>query len=122
MTFLLANGRANGVCLCDAFAEDRGNLYGGQRLGEVLVCNQRMTESEKAKIDALLMAKWKGGPGAVRDAEKVTVAADKTLTLKYQQLMVSDRMDVRHGSCGRGWPCRNRGFFRALWGRCAFVA
>ena len=81
-----------GRCRCNAFAAERGNLYGGQRLGEVIVCDRQLSSDETARIDALLMAKWKGGAGAERTAGTVSVAADRKLTLKYQRLTIADSL------------------------------
>ena len=83
-----------GRCRCNAFARERGNLYGGQRLGEVIVCNRQLKPEETARIDALLMAKWKDGVGVERRANAVSVAADKKLTLKYQRLAVANALTL----------------------------
>lgn len=83
-----------GRCRCDAFATERNNLYGGQRLGEVIVVDRKLSAEETARIDALLMAKWKDGAGAERTADTVSVAAGKTLTLKYQRLTVASTLTL----------------------------
>lgn len=81
-----------GRCRCDAFAAERNNLYGGQRLGEVIVVDRKLTSEETARIDALLLAKWKDGAGVERAADTVSVAAGKKLTLKYQRLTATNEL------------------------------
>jgi hypothetical protein len=42
-----------------AFAYDRGNSYGGQRLAEVLVYTNALSETVKRGIRSHLLGKWK---------------------------------------------------------------
>ena len=42
----------------NAFARDRGNNFGGQRIGEYIVFNERLSEAERFAVENYLRTKW----------------------------------------------------------------
>lgn len=65
----------------DSFCNDRGNIYGGLRYGEVMVFTNHVSDAERAAITAQLKAKWLGAVAPTAVIGRVTVAAEASVTL-----------------------------------------
>ena len=63
------------------FANDRGNIMGGQRLAEVIVFTNQTSEAERAAVEAYLRNKWLGAGVTGGEYGTVRVAAGATATL-----------------------------------------
>ena len=85
---------ASGDQRCNAFASERGHLYGGQRIAECLVFTNELATSERDLLEGLLMAKWFASNGVVRTYANVTVASNASLEMKYQRVAVTGKLTM----------------------------
>ncbi len=77
---------------CNYFACERGNLYGGQRLAEVLVFSNRLSAAERTWYEDLLMTKWFAANSVESVLASVVVTNGASYELKYQSLTVTDSL------------------------------
>ena len=81
----------------NAFACERGNIYGGQRIAECLVFDRVLSADERTFYGNLLYAKWFAGAGAPVEYANATVPAGVTLGMPYQALTLSGNLEI--GGC-----------------------
>ena len=79
---------------CNTFACERSNLYGGQRLAEVLVFSNRLSAAERTRYEGLLKAKWFAGSPLGNTLASVAVTNGASYELKYQSLTVTNSLSL----------------------------
>ena len=81
----------------NAFACERSNIYGGQRIAECVVFDRVLSSDERALYGGMLYAKWFNGNGGAASYENATVPAGVTLEMPYQALTLSGSLVI--GGC-----------------------
>jgi hypothetical protein len=81
----------------NAFACERSNIFGGQRIAECVVFDKVLSPEERALYGGMLYAKWFDGTGGAACYENATVPAGVTLEMPYQALTLSGSLVI--GGC-----------------------
>lgn len=72
-----------------AFARERNDVRGGQRLGEALIFTTRLTAAEREEYTRLLLTKWFGSNAVVRTYANIAVPSGASFALPNQALVVT---------------------------------